>query len=113
MVIALLASGADVETLLNNLAEADFDPATVSVIMRDVKTRDAIAADAGPLKGTLAAGLSTSLTQAGLAVKDAKAYQDGVLSGKVFVAIAAPKAAQSAAVEMLNDYKPQLVRVID
>jgi hypothetical protein len=112
MVIALLASGADVETLLNNLAEADFDLATVSVIMKDPKARDAIAKDAGPLKGTLTGDLSSRLAQAGLAAKDAKPYQDGVLSGKVFVAIAPPKASQNAAVAMLKDYKPQLVRVI-
>jgi hypothetical protein len=52
MVIGLLPDAAAAETLLNNLAEAEFNLADVSVLMRDAQQRAAIADDAGPLKGT-------------------------------------------------------------
>ncbi len=112
MVIGLVSDASKTETLLNNLAEADFKLSDVSVIMRDNKTRNAIAKDAGPLKGVAANTLAAKLTQNGLSKADAQAYSDAVAKGSILVAIAAPKESQQAAVEMLNDYAPQLVKVL-
>ncbi len=112
MVIGLIPDTSKAETLLNNLDEAGFKLSDVSVITREPKTRNAIAKDAGPFKGVAANNLTTKLVQTGLSKTDAQAYSDAVAKGSVFVAIAAPKESQQAAVEMLNDYSPQLVRVI-
>ncbi len=54
MLIGLLADPTRAETLLNNLSEADFDLADVSLILKDIKQRDALARDAGPIKGVQA-----------------------------------------------------------
>ncbi len=112
MVIGIIPNASSTETLLNNLSEADFDLKTVSVIMSDPKQQKAIAKDAGPLKGTTAAGLSARLTQLGVSKADAQAYAAAVNNGGVLVAIAPPKGSEQAAVQMLNDYNPQMVKVV-
>ncbi len=112
MVIGVLPDTSKTETLLNNLSEADFKLSNVSVITQDVKTRNAIAKDAGPFKGVTAPQLAGKLIRAGLPTADANNYQDAVTKGSVFVAIACPKESEPAAVEMLNDYSPQLVKVV-
>lgn len=101
-----------VQTLLNNLSEADFDLKTVSVVMQDPKQRAKMAKDTGPFKGITAATLGSKLAQLGMSAGDAKAYVDAVSKGGAFVAIAPPPASQQAALEMMNDYKPQLAKVL-
>ncbi|MGB8647641.1 MAG: hypothetical protein WCF84_20575 [Anaerolineae bacterium] len=112
MIIGIIPDVASAETLLNNLAEADFDRKSISVILKDLKLRARIAADTGPFKGVNAANLAARLAKMGLSGPDAQAYVDAVNNGAAFVAIAPPAASQAAAVEMMNDYKPQLVKVI-
>lgn len=104
MLIAVLPNASTVETLLNNLSEADFDLAQVSVVMSDPKLRDAVAQDSGPLKGARLENLPATLAQAGLSQADA------VAQGKVLVAIAAPAESLPAAREMLQDHSAQLIR---
>jgi hypothetical protein len=110
LLIAILPNTSTVETLLNNLSEADFDLAQVSVVMSDPKLRDAIATDAGPLKGARLENLPGKLVQAGLPQADAKPYADAITQGKVLVAIAAPAESLPAAKEMLQDHSAQLIR---
>ncbi len=112
MVIGIVPNTSKTETLLNNLSEADFRLSDVSVIMSDPKQRDAIASDAGPFKGASAADLPKKLIQHGISQSQANAYGDAVKKGGVFVAIASGKDSESAAVEMLKDYDPQLVKVV-
>ncbi len=112
MVIGIIPNISKAETLLNNLSEADFSLSDVSVIMRDRKQRDAIASDAGPFKGVSATNLPNRLVRQGMSKSDAKAYRDAVTKGGVFVAIAAAKDSESAAVDMLDDYNPRLVKVL-
>ncbi len=112
MVIGILPSTSRVESLLNNLSEADFKLSDVSVITSDPNQRDVIASDAGPLKGTSAADLRNKLVKHGLNQSDANAYRDAVMKGGVFVAVASGKDSESATLEMLKDYGPQLVRVL-
>ncbi len=102
-----------IETLLNNLSEAGFSVKTVSVVMQDVNLRNKITKDAGPFKGITVATLANKLTQLGMSASDAQAYVGAVNKGGAFVAIAPPAASQQAALEMLNDYKPQLVKVMN
>ncbi len=112
MVIGMVPNTARAESLLNNLSEAEFRLADVSVILRDPELRNAIAKDTGPFKGVTAPALVAKLTQAGLSQTDAKAYGDAVMKGQVFVAVAAPKASESVAAEMLKDASAQSIKVL-
>ncbi len=110
MVIGIVPDSSTAESLLNNLAEADFK--SVSVIMQDVAQRNAIAKDAGPLKGVTAATLAAALGRAGLSNADAQAYVQAVAQGKVLVAVRTPPGSQNAAQEMLQDVSAQMVREV-
>ncbi len=112
MVIGVIPNSSSVETLLNNLQEADFALKDVSVIMADLKARNAIAKDAGPLKGVTPDKLAARLTQAGLSQQDAATISGAVNKGQVLVAIAPPKGSEQAAAAILKDYNPVLVKVI-
>lgn len=112
MLIAIIPDASSTETLLNNLSEADFDLAQVSVIMRDPKLRDAIAKDAGPLKGVQFKNLTARLTQAGLSQQDVKSYAAGVTQGKVLVAMLPPAGSESAAQEMFQDHSAQMIKTL-
>ncbi len=110
MIIAVIQKTA-VETLLNNLKEADFNLADVSVVMDDQKLRNAIARDTGPLKGATTANLTNKLIQAKISPQDAQAYANSLAQGKAVVAMTAAKEIEQAAVEMFQDYSPQLLKV--
>ena len=110
MVIGLLPDVFAAEALLNNLAEAEFNLADVSVLMRDAQQRAAIADDAGPLKGANWHKLADRLAEIGLARKEAQQYAEAVDHGKVLVAIAASKRTEPVAREMLQDHAAQLIR---
>lgn len=112
MVIGILPKSSSIETLLNNLKEADFDLKNVSVIMADQKARNAVAKDAGPFKGIGPDKLPARLAQAGLSARDAAAIVAAVTKGQVLVAIATPRGTEKAAGEMLRDYDPVLVKVV-
>ncbi len=112
MVISIIPDTASIETLLNNLKEADFSLKDVSVVMADVKARNAVAQDAGPFKGVTVAQLPQQLVGTGLSRQDAQAYADAVGKGKVFVAIRTAPGGNKAATGMLADYSPELVREI-
>lgn len=110
MIIGIMPLTSSAETLLNNLAEANFDQ--VSLIMRDLKTRDAIAKDKGPFQGLVFADLTKKLADVGLSPRDIKTCTDGVAAGKVLIAIACRKEAEHVAIEMLNDYSPEFIKTV-
>ena len=110
MIMGLLPDAAATEMLLNNLAEAEFDLRTVSVIMRDAKQRAAIAKEGGPLKGIAVDDLAEHLTHAGLPAPQAAAYVAAVQQGQVFVAIDVPQSLEAAAREMLTDHAAQHIQ---
>jgi hypothetical protein len=112
MLIAILPKTSSTETLLNNLSEADFDLAQVSVVMLDLKLRNAVAKDAGPLKGARAANLAAKLAKAGLSPADAKPYLDAVAQGQVLVAMIAPSGSEAAAQEMFQDHSAQMIKSV-
>lgn len=112
MVIGVIPNPSSMQTLLNNLKEADFSLRDVSVIMSDPKARNAIAKDAGPLKGVVPAQLRTKLVQAGVSQADAKAYGDALAEGKVVVAIRTAQGAEQPAIQMLQDYAPENVKIV-
>jgi hypothetical protein len=110
VLIAILPDTSHAETLLNNLSEAGFDLAQVSVVMRDLRLRDAIAQDAGPLKGVMLGNLVGKLARAGLPKTEARPFADAVAQGKVMVAILTPPQSQPAAKEMLQDHSAEMIR---
>ncbi len=113
MVIGIISKSSTAETLLNNLAEADFDLKDVSVVMKDMKTRNAIAKDAGPFKGLAVSDLNKRLAQVGLSKQDVQTFSDAVTQGKVLIAVACPKESESAAGEMLKDAFAEFIKVVE
>ena len=112
MVIGILATSSSAETLLNNLAEADFKRNTISVIIKDQKIRDAIASDTGPFKGLALGDLAKKLVQVGLPSQDVQTCGNAVAQGKVLIAIATPSGSENAAVEMFKDSSAEFIRVV-
>lgn len=112
MVIGIVPDRSKTETLLNNLSEADFKLKDVSVITRDVKARQSITDDAGPLKGIAPGELAATLAKLGMAKDEAQAYADAILQGWFLVAVAVPHEAAAAAAEMLRDASAEKVRTL-
>ncbi len=110
MLVALMPDVAATETLLNNLAEAEFDLHTVSVVMREAKQRAAIAEDTGPLKGLAADRLAEHLTRAGLAAPQAAEYAAAVQHGQILIAIDVPESLTAVAREMLRDHNAKHIQ---
>jgi hypothetical protein len=109
MLLGIFSKTSPVESLLNNFSEVGFDLADVSVIMKDVKTRDAVADDDGPLKGATLETLSARLLQAGVPASAVERCRDAVAQGKVLVAMIPPPDAQDAAREMFQDVSAELI----
>jgi hypothetical protein len=110
MIVGILPNASSAEILLNNLAEADFSLEEVSVIMRDLEQRKAIAPDRGPLKGATVSNVADRLAQAGLSEQDARLCRNAVAQGKVLIAMTVPPEAQKAAKEMLQDHAAEFIK---
>ncbi len=109
MIVGLLPDVAAAEILLNNLSEAEFSLAEVSVISRDPKQRKAIAEEGGPLQGANLSTLADRLVQAGLPAEEAKLCRNAVARGKVLIAMMVPPEAQKAAKEMFLDHQAEII----
>ena len=109
MILAILSDPSKAETLLNNLSEADFDLKDVSVLMKDVKLRNQIARDAGPLKGILPETLSESLAKAGVSGQNVQHCTDAISRDKPVVAMKVDPKFESAAREMFQDVSAEIL----
>jgi hypothetical protein len=112
MIVGIFSDASSAEILLNNLSEADFDLADVSLIMVDKELRDKVAEDTGPLKGLRHDQISTYLVQAGLSEPDAQAYQNAVAQGKVLAAMKIASDLVEAAKEMFADQSGESIQEI-
>ncbi len=112
LIVGIIPDASTAEILLNNLSEADFNLADVSLIMSDQKLRNKIAKDKGPLKGVSSDQLSARLVQAGLSAQDAQAYQNAVAQGKVLAAMKAAPDVAEAAKEMFADQSGESIKEI-
>lgn len=110
MLVGILPDISSAEILLNNLSEADFDLNTVSVIMQDVKMRDRIAKDTGPLKGVQPTMIMDRLVKAGLTQTEAKLCSDALAQSKVLVAMSVSADLLASAKEMFMDQSAQIVK---
>ncbi len=111
-IVGIIPNASTAEILLNNLSEADFHLADISLIMRDQKLRDKVAKDTGPLKGVRYDQISARLLQAGLDAQDAQAYQDAVAQGKVLAAMKTAPDVADAAKEMFADQSGESIKEI-
>jgi hypothetical protein len=112
MIVGIFSDASSAEILLNNLSEADFNLADVSIIMGDQELRDKIAKDAGPLEGIRFDQISTRLVQAGLSAQEAQAYHNAVAQGKVLAAMNIASDLVEAAKEMFSDQSGEFIREI-
>jgi len=110
MILAILEKTSNVETLLNNLSEADFDLDDVSVIVMDSKLRKTLAKDVGPLKGVQSGKVIEALTRAGIPEKNAQACSQAVADGKVLLVMKVADEYIQAAEEMFTDHSALLVK---
>jgi hypothetical protein len=111
MMVGLLPDVSMAEILLNNLAEADFNLADVSVVTRDPAERKAIIAEeGGPLKGATLGTVAERLTQAGLTADEARLCRNGIAQGKVLIVMTVAPEAHKAAKEMLQDHAAELIK---
>ncbi len=110
MLIGLLPDSSKTEILLNNLSEADFDLADISVIMQDLKQRKAIARDAGPWKGIRLEKINSKLIEAGLSAEQAEQCVNQLRQGMVLVVMQVSQESLSAAREMFQDHNAQIIK---
>ncbi len=113
LIVGIIPDASTAEILLNNLSEADFNLADISLIMRDQKLRDKIAKDTGPLKGVRYNQVSARLVRAGLSAQDAQAYQNAVTQGKVLAAMKTAPDVTEAAKEMFADQSGESIKEIE
>ena len=111
MVIGLFASPSRAALCLSNLAEADFRPPDISLVMRTRREVEELANVSGPLSGLSPANLHGRLVRLGLSPAEAAVYRDGVLQGGVFIALSGT-VPDSVAAEMLGDAEAQSIRVV-
>ena len=112
MIVGIIPDAFAAETLLNNLSEADFNLADVSLIMVDKELRDKVAEDTGPLRGLRHDQISTFLVQAGLSAQEAQVYQSAVDQGKVLAAMKIASDLIEAAKEMFADQSGESIQEI-
>ena len=111
MVIGYFTSLDHAAVCLSNLAEADFAPIDISLILSGPGAANALAKTSGRWNSVAVADLPKTLVKLGLSPADAEAYRDAVLRGGAFIAIAAPDA-DDAAKEILQDHQAEMVRTI-
>ncbi len=110
MLIGILSDPSRTEILLNNLSEAEFDLAEISVIMNDLKQRDTIAKDAGPLRGVHPTKIGPKLIKAGLSDEETAQCTQAVMQGKVLVVMHVAPESLAAAKEMFQDHSAQIIK---
>ncbi len=102
MIIGIFPDALTVETVLNNLAEAEYDLSSVSVFMADLEVRARLAPTAGPLAGATVPTLVQRLTELGVSPAQARHAHTAVVEGKVLVVMVSPAAGTAAAQEIVS-----------
>ncbi len=110
MILAIINDPFSVETLLNNLSEADFDLEDVSVVMGDLKRRTAYGQNAGPLNGIGPEGVGEALIGLGISEDGAKQCQDAVAQGNILVVMKVVQEYSPAAEKIFQDHSAQLIK---
>lgn len=112
LVFGIIPDINSIDTLLNNLNEAEFNIKDTSVMLTDNKKARAIHGDNGPMKDIASDGLQDKLKSLGISMQDSAEYVTELSHGKAFVAMKIPKETADTACEMLKDYNVELLKVI-
>ncbi|GEM_PF-3172533 len=112
VLIGIVSDVSGMETLLNNLVEADFNEKDISVIMQDQKKARAYAKDTGPLKGVSLDRLDIKLHQLHIPQEKISKYTEMLKKDAALIAITVDAEAQDAAEEMLRDYFIQQIEIV-
>lgn len=113
MIIGIFTQVDDAEICLNNLAEADFQPKNISVVMKDPEEAKKISDTSGEFTELSTDELIDRLIKLGLSKKNAKRYKDTLEGGGVFIAVStANKNEEKAVKEILKDQNGKLIKKI-
>jgi hypothetical protein len=102
MLAALYATGADAESVLNDLDELGVRSNSVSVVARDPSVSQALDARGGPLARTAPAEVGAALSRLGFSTADADALAAGVTNGQILLTVEAPAQATASIRETLG-----------
>lgn len=111
LVIGLLPNADRASLCLSNLAEADFEPNAISLVLKRPSDVATLANVSGPWNAIEVGTLVAKLTGSGLTASAATVYREGVLHGEVFIAINAGEATEAAR-EMLADHAARAITTL-
>jgi hypothetical protein len=110
MILALYKDTSSLETLINNLAEQEFDERCISIITRDEALPDRILKTPGPLSGNLTASTSKKLLAYGMSKQDLTKISKSLQKGSVIVLLDVSSDLSSVAEASLKDYNPVSIK---
>lgn len=111
LVIGLVASARDAESLINNLLEQDFSRHSLSVVTANSAESAAMGVDHGPLHGVGVDQLSSRLVALGMPAASAASMADAIRNGQTLVAIKVSEAERDAARRTLESAGSQVEEV--
>ena len=112
LVVGLFAAASDAELALDNLDEAEYEAAGISVAAADPAQARLLARVAGPLSGLSPGQFVARLSALGLSAVDAAAYAAGISSGGIAVTVTTPAGTEVAAGEILRDQRAQQIATL-
>ncbi|MGI8550840.1 MAG: hypothetical protein ACR2PL_08655, partial [Dehalococcoidia bacterium] len=113
LIIGRFTHSDDVEIALNNLVEADYDAASISLVALDSNRVASLSTVPGPVSGLSPRQFVSRLAKLGLPDIICKEYADGLARDAICLALVAPEGAEGAAREILTDQKADLVSVLN
>jgi hypothetical protein len=105
MVLGLFSSPLSANVAVSNLMEADFDPASLSIIMQDQNQATALAQTSGPWQAKSMDKFLNFLATT-KAAANSKLISQTLETGGVVIGIEATGDVAKTALEMLNDHTP-------
>lgn len=112
LVAGLFAHTSDAELALDNLDEAEYAAAGISVVAQDPAQAKQLVRVAGPLSGLSPDQFVQRLEALGMSAADTAAYRAGLASGGIAVTVTAPPGSEEDAAGILRDQKAQRVSTL-
>lgn len=112
IILGIIPSLNNAESLINNLVEADYSEDNISLVSQDTETARKIIDDSGPLEGSDMDNISQYLSGFGLPQDEIDVYRQALASGKSLISLSCPPPSAGAAVEIFNDYDCEAVITI-
>lgn len=112
VLVGIVSSPSDAESVVNNLTEQGFSQRTLSVVTANEDDARAIIGDGGPLRGATVDTLAGRLQSLGMSSADAEAYSGAARRGAAVLAIAVSPDTEEAAGETLRTAGAQRIQTI-